>query len=73
MSLKTLTGIELLIVVLILALVGGFCWTYTINTWLLFLGKVAILKFWQGMILGVLLNGLTIPATVITWILMLFL
>jgi hypothetical protein len=60
---------------LICAIIGGFCWPYTINSWLVFFGKVPSIQFWHGAILGFLpfIGQATIPAAVITWILMLFL
>jgi hypothetical protein len=65
----------LIIVLLICALIGGFCWPYTLNSWLVFFGKVPSIQFWQGMVLGFIpfIGQATIPAAVITWILMMFL
>ena len=65
----------MLIVMLILAIIGAFCWPYALNTWLTYLGKEAMITWWQGAILGFLpvIGYLTIPVAVITWILMLFL
>jgi hypothetical protein len=62
------------VILLILSLVGAVCWPYTINTWLVFLGKDPVIVWWQGMLLGFVpgLGQVSIPAAVITWILMLF-
>ena len=55
------------------ALVGAICWTYTINTWLVFLGKTPIIVWWQGSLIGYvpIIGQLAIPAAVVTWIIML--
>lgn len=56
-------------------LIGGFLWPYTINSWLVYFGKKPCIVFWQGGLIGfVPYFGLTsIPAAVMTWILLLFL
>lgn len=70
-----MSGMTLLIFLVINAVIGGFLWPYTLNTWLLFFGKTSVVQFWHGAILGFIpfLWKATIPAAVITWILMLFL
>lgn len=57
------------------AVVGGWLWPYTINTWLEFAGKAPSVVWWQGALIGFVpyLGHATIPAAIITWILMLFL
>lgn len=62
-------------ILLISAAIGAFCWPYTINTWLDFAGKPQTIVWWQGALLGFVpwLGQSSIPAAVITWILMLFL
>ena len=57
------------------ALLGGFCWTYTINTWLLYCGKEASVQYWQGIVIGCIpgIGQVSIPVAVLTWVLMLFL
>jgi hypothetical protein len=64
-----------LILLTIAVCVGAICWPYTINTWLVFLGKTPQIVWWQGALLGFVpgLGQLSIPAAVVTWILMLFL
>lgn len=66
--------IIILIVLCIFAAIGAVCWPYTINTWLVFFGKPATIVWWQGALLGFVpgLGQVSIPAAVITWILMLF-
>lgn len=69
-------GLETLLVILFIsALIGGFTWTYSLNTWLVFFGKDPSIVFWQGMILGFTpyIGQASIPVAVITWILFLFL
>ena len=68
-------ALVILVVVAGLVLVSGACWCYAINTWLVFLGNDAVLKLWQGCLIGLVpaFGQLSIPVAVITWILMLFL
>ena len=68
-------SLVLLITLAIFAAVGGFLWPYTINSWLVFFGKDPTIVFWQGALLGFCpgIGQVSIPAAVITWILMLFL
>ena len=63
------------VALIISGLVGMLCWPYTINTWLIFFGKPAGVLAWHGFFLGLapFLGQASIPAAVITWILMLFL
>lgn len=63
------------IVLFISALIGGFAWTYSLNTWLVFFGKEPIIVFWQGMLLGLtpVIGQSSIIVAIITWILFLFL
>ena len=68
---------KLIFVVIILAIsaaIGAICWPYTINTWLVFIGKEACVVWWQGALLGFVpyLGQASILAAVITWLLMLF-
>ena len=67
--------IVLLIGSIIGFVIGGFLWTYTINTWLAYAGKESSIVFWQGGLIGFVpyLGHFAIPASVITWVLMLFL
>lgn len=72
-------GRALLVMFVILLLFGVlpgiFLWPYTLNTWLEFLNKPQTVKWWHGMILGVIpgLGHATIPVAALTWILMLVL
>ena len=74
---KGYTIIELLVVVsfLVLIPIGGLCWQYAINAWLLFFGKAAVVQFWQGMVLCIIpgLGHMGFVFAGLTWILMLFL
>ena len=56
-------------------IIGIWVWPYTLNTWLLFLGKAAKVVWWQGFLLGVFppLGILGIVSAIVTWIAMLFL
>ena len=65
----------LLIMGIVGFVVGGFLWTYTINAWLSYAGKETSIVFWQGGLIGFVpyLGHLSIPAAVITWLLLLFL
>jgi len=67
--------VGVLIFCLIFAVIGAFCWTYTINTWLTFAGKPQAIVWWQGALIGFVpyLGRLSIPAAVVTWLLMLIL
>lgn len=57
--------------VLISAIVGGFCWTYSINTVLGFFGRPKTVKFWQGTLIGFIpyFGQVSIPVSVVIWIL----
>jgi len=65
----------IILILLISAAVGAFCWPYTINSWLSFADKPQTIVWWQGALLGLVpwLGQASIPAAVITWVLMLFL
>ena len=66
--------VPVVIILLISGVVGGFCWPYALNEWLVFLGKEPSVTFWQGVVLGVIpyLGQASIVIAVVTWILMLF-
>ena len=66
---KTTLGMFVFLVV-ISSIVGGFLWPYSINTWLLFVGKHPAVHFWQGMLLGVIpyFGYDSNPVAVLTWI-----
>ena len=59
----------------IYGIVGGFCFPYTINAWLVYFGKEPIVVFWQGFLLGICpyVGKISLPAAVITFIAMLIL
>lgn len=61
-------------ILIVSCLIGMICWPYTLNTWLTFFSKPATVVWWQGAILGVIpfFGQLSIPAAIITWVLMLF-
>lgn len=67
--------IVLFIIVGICAIIGSVLWPYTLNTWLIYVGKEAVVNGLHGGLLGLcpVLGQLTIPAAVITWIFMLIL
>jgi len=62
-------------VLLICAVIGGLLWPYTLNTWLEYIGKEPCVVWWHGVLLGFcpIIGQATIPAAIVTWILMLFL
>lgn len=65
----------IIVILTISAIVGAFCWTYTINSWLHFFGSAKHIAWWQGALIGFCpwLGQASLPAAVITFILMLFL
>lgn len=65
---------EILTILLLSAMIGALVWPYVINSWLEFFGKVAVVVWWQGILIGFCpyIGQLGIPAAVITFILMLF-
>jgi hypothetical protein len=62
-------------VCIICAIMGSILWPYTLNTWLVYFGKEAVINGLHGALLGFcpVIGQVTIPAAVVTWILMLFL
>jgi len=68
-------GCLTIIIILILSmLIGGFCWKYSINTWLQFFGEAPAVRFYQGALIGLIpvLGQASLPVAVITWIVSLF-
>ena len=63
-----------LAVIAFVAVVGGFLWPYTINSWLVYTGKPPSVEFWHGALLGLVpgIGQSCIPAAVLTWIAFLF-
>lgn len=68
-------GTLIAVVVTACVVVGALLWPYTINSWLAFFGKPAAIVWWHGALLGFapIIGQVTIPAAIVTWILMLFL
>lgn len=52
-------------------IVGGFCWTYILNTLLIHFGRIGNVTFLQGFLIGLVpgLGQMSLPMAVITWIL----
>jgi len=65
--------LALLVILGICAAIGAILWPYTINTWLVYANREAVVTWWHGALLGFcpFIGQLTIPAAVITFILML--
>jgi len=63
-----------LLVLSLSGIIGGFCWTYTINSWLVFAGKPHQIVFWDGFVLGYVpfFGQWSLPCAFITWILLMF-
>jgi hypothetical protein len=62
----------------IFGIAGIFVWPYTINTWLVYFGKVAQVLWWHGFLIGLVLGFtklkyLGIVMALVTWIAMMFL
>ena len=68
-------SIPLVIIYGILGIIGGFLWTYVINTWLVYFGYVPCVLFWHGFLLGIIpkVGYLSIVCSIITFIAMLIL
>lgn len=56
-------------------IIGAVCWTYSINTWLVFLDKTNQIAWWQGGLIGFVpwIGQFGLVVAIVTWILMLFL
>lgn len=67
--------ILVVVILLICTLVGAWLWPYTINSWLEYAGREPCVVWWHGALLGFCpgVGQLTIPAAVLTWVLVLFL
>lgn len=70
---KTDAGLSCGCLVLIAAAsfaLSSFCWTYSINTWLLWAGKEPAVEWWQGGLLGLVpgLGQLSPAAAALTWV-----
>jgi hypothetical protein len=66
--------VSILLFLSIFGIIGSFCWPYVLNTWLVFFGKTAVVLWWHGFLLGYVpwVGQASLPAAVITWILMMF-
>lgn len=79
MKLKLLGGslgcLGIIFLLCISGILGAFCWPYTFNSWLVYAGKQPQILWWHGFLLGYVpgLGQLSVPAAVITWIMMMFL
>lgn len=68
-------GTLFFILVTIAFAIGALLWPYTINTWLVYSGRPPVIEWWMGGLMGLVpgLGQSCIPATFVTFILMLFL
>lgn len=67
---------SLLVYCVVMFIVGGLCWPYTIATTLMLLHKPVVqIAFWQGGLLGMVpvIGQASIPGAAIVWILSLIL
>lgn len=57
------------------SIIGAFTVPYTINTWLVFVGKQPAVVWWMGLLICLIPGAgyLSVLTSIITWILMLFL
>ena len=64
-----------LIILFISGIIGGFLWTYVINTWLVYFGYIPCVVFWHGFLLGIIpyIGYYSVPIAIITFIVMLIL
>ncbi|MCU1492209.1 MAG: hypothetical protein JWM85_3614 [Acidimicrobiaceae bacterium] len=55
-------------------ILASLLWPYTINSWLVHLGKPPVVVWWQGALLGFVpvINRLTVLAAVVTFFALLF-
>lgn len=74
-AIATVGFVGVLFVLFISAVIGAVCWTYTINSWLVFAGKPPSVLWWHGALIGFVpyVGQASIPAAVITWVAMMFL
>lgn len=56
------------------AIIGSILWPYAINTWLALAGKAMTCTAWNGFFIGLIpvVGGWSIPAAIITWLVLLF-
>jgi len=74
---KSLTSAiaQIVIILLLSGILGSILWPYSINSWLLFMGKDPVFPAWGGFLLGILpIFGQSVVAVaIVTWVLMMFL
>lgn len=71
---NVVVGLLFVFIVLLLGFAfGAWLWTYSINAWLVYAGKTAVVQWWQGGLIGFcpVIGKLCIPVAVVTWIFML--
>ena len=75
LALFSLGILPIIIVLSIFGIIGGFCFPYALNSWLVFFGKAPTVVFWQGFLLGIIpyIGQSSIPVAIITFIVMLIL
>ena len=71
-------GALILVLVVLLTIsgvIGAICRPYTINSWLEYAGHEPGLLWWHGFLMGYVpgLGQASLPAAVLTWVLMMFL
>lgn len=73
-EIKAVGAVFIALILIFGAIPGMLCWPYVLNTWLEFGGKEGTVTWWQGGLMGCVpyLGQATIPAAIVTWILMLF-
>lgn len=61
-------------IVSILVAICGWCWTYSINHWLAYIGSQHNIHLWQGCLIGLVpgFGQCALPVAVVTWLLSLF-
>jgi len=62
------------VIICIAFALGAVFWPYTINTWLAYSGKPPYVEWWMGGLMGLVpgLGQSCLPASLITFIIMLF-
>jgi hypothetical protein len=65
----------IVIVMFASVIIGAFLFPYAINTWLVYMGKTAVVLWWHGALLGAIpgISQTSIPLAIVTYIAMLFL
>ena len=69
------TGCATILLLFVINIVlSALCWPYTINTWLVFFGKVPTVVWWQGLLIGFVpyVSKMAFPVAFLTWLFMLF-